>query len=325
MTKELPAREDLFICFGHKSYQMASKFRDRQLDIRHSQAWSPVELVAQIVPADVLVISSMWKDELLGMAPKLRFIQSIGAGYNQFPIKELQRRNIRLASASGVNKNAVSEHVFAHILAFTRQIHVARDNQKKHLWRGLISQPANREHELSGKTVVIVGLGTIGSRTAQLAKAFGMRVLATKRNTTKVQEQVDVLVTPDQLHTLLPQADFVVLTCPLTPETENLINRESLSLMKESAYLVNVARGRCVDESSLQEAIEQKAIAGAALDSFWDEPLPDSSPFWNLENVLITPHTAGETQKYEDNVIDILLENMDRLLRGEERLVNQVV
>ena len=202
---------------------------------------------------------------------------------------------------------------------------MARDNQKRHLWRGLISQPANREHELSGKTVVIVGLGTIGSRTAQLAKAFGMRVLATKRNTTEVHEQVEVLVTPDKLHTLLPQADFVVLTCPLTSKTKNLINRESLSLMKESAYLVNVARGQCVHESSLQEAIEQKAIAGAALDSFWDEPLPESSPFWNLENVLITPHTAGETQKYEDNVIDILLENMDRLLSGEERLVNQVV
>ena len=124
---------------------------------------------------------------------------------------------------------------------------------------------------------------------------------------------------------MLPQADFVALTCPLTPETENLIDARALAAMKPSAYLVNVARGRVVNEPALVEALEQKRIAGAALDCVWEEPLPATSPLWGVPNVLITPHTAGETRRYEDNVIDLLLENLERLWRGEAALKNQIV
>jgi phosphoglycerate dehydrogenase-like enzyme len=124
---------------------------------------------------------------------------------------------------------------------------------------------------------------------------------------------------------LLPQADIVALTCPLTPETTNLIDGKALALMKPTATLVNVARGRVVDEDALIRALQEKRLAAAGLDVTREEPLPAASPLWAMPNVVITPHTAGETQRYEDGVIDLLLENLDRLWRGETTLKNQIV
>ena len=321
----IPPREDLTICFAHVAYQMTATFEARKTGLNHFQAWTPEEVTARIGEADVLVVSGFWRNDLLEIATKLRFIQAIGAGYDQFPLEELRQRGIRLASAQGVNQNAVSEHAMAHVLALARFIHTGRDNQHKHHWRGMISDIPKREDELGGKTMLIIGLGGIGSRLARLAKAFDMRVLATKRNLATAQVEVDGLHTPDQLPNLLPQADFVVLTCPLTPETENLVDADSFVLMKPSAYLINMARGRCVDEPALLAALKSGQLAGAGIDHFWDEPLPVRSQFWDLENVLITPHTGGETQMYESNVIDILLENLNRLWRGETELYNQIV
>jgi phosphoglycerate dehydrogenase-like enzyme len=283
------------------------------------------ETKTRIGEANVLVISGLWRNELLDLAPQLRFIQAIGAGYDQFPLEELRRRGIRLASARGVNRNAVSEHAMAHVLALVRHLHTGRDNQRRHHWRSMISDLSQREEELGGKTMLIVGLGGIGSRLARLAKAFDMRVIATKRNPATAEGPADEVHTPDRLPELLPQADFVVLTCPLTPDTEKLIDARALALMKNSAYLINMARGRCVDEPALLDALQTGAIAGAGIDHFWDEPLLPGSPFWELENLLITPHTGGETRLYEENVIDILLENLARLGRGEGELRNQVV
>jgi phosphoglycerate dehydrogenase-like enzyme len=229
----------------------------------------------------------------------------------------LAERGIRLASAKGVNRNAVSEHAMSMVLAFTRHLHSSRDYQRQRHWRGMITDLSLREEELGGKTMLIIGLGEIGSRLARLAKAFEMRVIGTKRDVNSVSGPVDEVYTPDKLPDLLPQADFVVLTCPLTPATEKLINEPMLARMKRSAYLINVARGGCVDEPALVEALQNGLIAGAGLDHFWDEPLPESSPFWLMPHVILTPHTAGETRLYEENVINILLDNLNRLWRGE--------
>jgi phosphoglycerate dehydrogenase-like enzyme len=138
-------------------------------------------------------------------------------------------------------------------------------------------------------------------------------------------EHVDEVLPPARLLDLLARSDFVVLTCPLTDETRGLIGARALAAMKPSAYLVNVARGACVDETALLDALRAGRLAGAALDTFVDEPLPADSPFWELDNVIITPHTAGETRKYEENVLDILVANLERLWRGDPRLVNEIV
>jgi phosphoglycerate dehydrogenase-like enzyme len=174
--------------------------------------------------------------------------------------------------------------------------------------------------------LLIVGLGRIGARLARLAKAFDLRVVATRRDPSRGgAEGADAVFGHDRLPELLGHADIVVLACPLNAETQNLIDARALGLMKPSAHLINVARGKVVDEDALIEALREKRIAAAGLDVTREEPLPAASPLWAMPNVLITPHTAGETQAYEDRVIDLLLANLDRLWRGETALVNQVV
>jgi phosphoglycerate dehydrogenase-like enzyme len=320
-----PPKDRLTICFAHAAYQLHERFLRRQLPIHSFGVRSLDEFERRIGEADVVVVSGMWRNDLLDRAQRLRFIQSISAGTDQFDRGKLTDRGIRLASAQGVNLRAVSEHAMALMLALTRKLPQARDNQAKHVWRGMISDSTQREDELSGKTLLIIGLGGIGSRLAQLAKAFGLRVIGIKRNPATGGEAADSVHALTDLKTLLPEADVVVLTCPLNAETEKVIDADAFSRMKPSAYLVNVARGRCVDELALINALQDQAIAGAAIDVMVEEPLPATSALWDVSNMLITPHTAGETRQYEDAVLDILLENVNRLWRGDVRLRNQII
>jgi phosphoglycerate dehydrogenase-like enzyme len=206
-----------------------------------------------------------------------------------------------------------------------RRLPEARDNQARHVWRGMISDLDQREDELTGKTLLIIGLGRIGGRLAGLAKAFGMTVSGVRRDPDAGANGADSVHRFDRLPQLLPKADFVALTCPLTAETQNIIDAEALARMKPSAVLVNAARGRCVDEAALIAALQRGGINGAALDVTVEEPLAPASPLWDMPNVFITPHTAGETRHYEKNVVDILIENLERLWRGETSLRNEII
>ncbi|HET9762381.1 MAG TPA: D-2-hydroxyacid dehydrogenase [Casimicrobiaceae bacterium] len=324
-ARHLPARNEITVCFAHVAYRLGERFALRDTGVDWFEARSLEDLKARIASVDVLLVSGLWRNELIPAARRLVFIQSISAGTDQYSPEALSAAGIRLASAQGANERAVAEHAIALLLAMARQIPQARDNQAARKWRGMIGEIAQREDELGGKTLLIVGLGRIGSRLARLAKAFEMRVIAVRRDPAKGAGAADAVVGYDALVGMLPQADFVALTCPLTPETENLIDAEALAAMKPSAYLVNVARGKVVNEPALIAALEQERIAGAALDCLREEPLPESSVLWGLPNVLITPHTAGETRRYEDNLIDLLLENLDRLWRGETVLKNHIV
>lgn len=321
----LPSKNRLKICFAHRAYRLSERFERRNTGLAHVEVRSPEELRRELPEADVLVVSMLWKNELAGISKQLKFIQSISAGVDFYDKDVLRTHGIRLASAAGVNAYAVAEHAMALILALQRRLPEARDNQHQKHWRGMISEIAAREDQLTGKILLIVGMGRIGGRLAKLAKAFDMRVIATKRDPSTGTEGADAVFGQDRLHELLGQADIVVLTCPLTPETENLIDARALAAMRPTAHLINVARGRVVDEAALTEALLAKRIAAAGLDVTSEEPLPAASPLWTMPNVLLTPHTAGETQRYEDSVIDILLENLDRLWRGESTLKNQVV
>lgn len=319
MTPQKP-----FILFGHTAYRLGEAYEARQGDCPHHHAWSKAELLPRLAEAQVLCLSGYWDNGLIDKIPNVRFIQLCSAGYDHFDTTALKARGIRLATAAGANANAVSEHAFALLLALTRRMSEARDNQHKRFWRGMISDLDQREDELAGKTLLIVGLGRIGQRIARIGKAFDMRVIGIKRSAGDPIPGVDVLAAQAELLSLLPAADAVVLACPLTPETRGLIGAATLAAMKNSAYLVNVARGPVVDEQALIDALTARRIAGAGIDVTAIEPLDQTSPLWSLDNVVLTPHTAGETRRHEANVIDILIENLERLGRGEAMLRNGV-
>jgi phosphoglycerate dehydrogenase-like enzyme len=224
-----------------------------------------------------------------------------------------------------VNANAVAEHAIALILSLSRQLHLLRDHQHGKHWRPMQGDRRVREDEIQGKTVLIVGLGGIGQRLAALCKAFGMTVIGTRRSTAAAVSTVDELHADKALLTLIPRADFVVLTTALTPDTTRLFNAQAIAAMKPTAFLVNVARGKVVDEPALVAALQDKKIAGAGIDVTVEEPLAAASPLWTLPQVIVTPHSAGETCRYEDRVIDLLIENVGRLQRGETKLANEIV
>ena len=321
----IPAKDHLVICFAHAAYQMKACFDALNTGIRSFELREREEFERRAPEADVIVVSGMWHNGIIPLATKLRFIQSIGSGTDQFDKQQLAARGIRLASAAGVNAGAVAEHAMSLILALARRLPEARDNQARRVWRGMIGDLTQREDELAGKTVLIIGLGRIGGRLAQLAKAFDMQVIGFRRDPAAGKRAADSVHGLGELAAHLPQADFVVLTCPLVPETREVIDARALGLMRPSAFLVNAARGGCVVESAMIEALQAGRIAGAALDVTDPEPPEPSSPLWSMPNVFITPHTGGETRKYEANVNEILIENLERMWRGETTLRNQVV
>ena len=320
-----PSKDQLTICFAHAAYQMKNRFDARQTGIRNFEVRAYDELQKRIGEADVVVVSGMWKNDLIAHAPKLRFIQSISSGMDQYSKEQLDAKKVRLASAAGVNARAVAEHAMALILAVARRLPEARDNQHKKTWRGMIGDLAEREDELGGKTLLVVGMGRIGSHLARLAKAFDMKVIGIRRDPAQGSNGADSIHAMGDLVKLVPQADFVALTCALTPETTGLMSAAAFVAMKPSSVFVNVARGKVADEAALIETMKAGRIWAAAIDVTADEPLPAASPLWTMPNVFITPHTAGETRRYEDNVLDILVENLERLWRGETSLRNQVL
>jgi phosphoglycerate dehydrogenase-like enzyme len=320
-----PSKDQLTICFAHAAYQMKNRFDARQTGIRNFEVRAYDELQKRIGEADVVVVSGMWKNDLIAHAPKLKFIQSISSGMDQYSREQLGAKKVRLASAAGVNARAVAEHAMALLLAVARRLPEARDNQHSKTWRGMIGDLAEREDELGGKTLLVVGMGRIGSHLARLARAFDMKVIGIRRDPAQGNNGADSIHAMGDLVKLVPEADFVALTCALTPETAGLMSAAAFAAMKPSAVFVNVARGRVADEAALIETMKGGKIWAAALDVTADEPLPASSPLWAMPNVFITPHTAGETRRYEDNVLDILVDNLERLWRGETALRNQVL
>ena len=321
-----PSKENLTICFAHAAYRMKDRFELRKTGIRNFEVRAYDELQKRLAEADVLLVSGMWKNDLIPHAGRLKFIQSISSGMDQYSKEQLAAKGVRLASAAGVNARAVAEHAMSLILAVARRLPEARDNQHKRTWRGMIGDLSQREDELGGKTLLIVGMGRIGAHLARLARAFDMKVLGIRRDPKLGPNGADSIHGMADLVKLVPQADFVALACALTPETTGLMSAAALAAMKPSSVFVNVARGRVADEAALIATMKAGKIWAAAIDVTADEPLPDPSPLWTMPNVFITPHTAGETRKYEDNVLDILVDNLGRLWKDEKAaLRNQVL
>src|SRR5258708_17796272 len=289
-----PAREDVTICFAHAAYQMKARFDVRKTGLKSFQVWAYDDFQKRVGEADVVVVSGMWKNELIAAAARLKFIQSISSGMDQYSKEQLAAKSVRLCSAAGVNARAVAAHPISLILAVARRLPEARDNQHKKMWRGMIGELTQREDELGGKTLLVVGMGRIGAHLAKLAKAFDMKVIGIRRVPKQGTNGADSIHGMAELVKLVPQADIVALTCALTPETTGLMSAAAFAAMTPSSMFANVARGKVADEAALIEIMKAGKISAAALDGTVEEPLPAASPLWTMPQVFIPPHTAGD-------------------------------
>ncbi|MCS6801000.1 MAG: D-2-hydroxyacid dehydrogenase [Chloroflexota bacterium] len=252
---------------------------------------------------------------LVDCAPDLKWIQIPWAGLDQVAAAGVFERGIVVTNAKGLNARYVAEWALAAILAFAKNLPRYIRQQPAKCWD---RHPALSLEEI---TVGIVGLGTIGSELARRAQALGMRVIAIRRSGPAAPPPgVAWLGGPADLDRLLAEADVVVLTAPHTAETRGLIGARQLQTMKRSAYLVNVARGALVDEEALAAALREGVIAGAALDVFQTEPLPPSSPLWDLDNVILTPHVSGSYEGHFHRVLRLFIANLERYIAGQPLL-----
>jgi D-2-hydroxyacid dehydrogenase (NADP+) len=218
----------------------------------------------------------------------------------------------------------IAEHVMACLLALARRLPQTLRDQQERTWRpnALIGEAS--PWLIAGRTIGIIGVGTLGEAIAVRAKAFGMRVLGMRRHPGRaVPAGFDDVVGPDDRGRMLAEADVVVIAAPLTPETDRLLDAAAIAAMKPGAIVINVARGQLIDESALAGALESGRLGGAALDVFATEPLPPTSPFWTMPNVIVTPHNSGFRSGHFDAVIDLFAENLKRFERGVE-LLNRV-
>jgi phosphoglycerate dehydrogenase-like enzyme len=283
-------------------------------------------------PATEILYAFNVPENALDLAPGLRWMQLHSAGADHLLDHPILNSDVTITTASGIHATPIAEYVFASILAFRWRVPHMTHCQRKGEWPSgrweLYSRP-----ELRGSTLGIVGYGSIGREVGRLGKAFGMKVLALRRSAGRADEGYtpqdtgdpqgtvpDRFYTPGALHEMLAQCDYVVIALPMTPATEHFIGAAELGAMKPTAYLVNIARGAIVDEKALIQALQEGQIGGAGLDVFEQEPLPSGHPLWDLENVLISPHVAGFSPRYDERAAALFGQNMARYLAGEPLL-----
>jgi phosphoglycerate dehydrogenase-like enzyme len=284
------------------------------------------QLLAQLPETEILCSFSVpadWRQ----LAPNLRWLQYPGAGVDGLRPSGLldAQSRVVVTSATGIHAATISEYVFGSMLMFNWNWPQMVRLQDSRLWARSAGWYNLGGRELAGQTLGVVGIGNIGRRIAQVGRAFGMRVLGIRRSFNRgdaFDPDLDLSYPPSALHTLLEQADYVVLAVPLTAETDHLIGEAELRAMKPGAYLVNIARGRVVDEQALIQALREGWIGGAGLDVTEVEPLPAHSPLYTMPNVILTPHIAGVSVHYENRLAQLFAENL-RHYRSGEPLLNR--
>ncbi len=251
--------------------------------------------------------------------PRLKWVQVMSAGVDRFLDAGLRKSPAILTNVSGIHATPIGEFVLEQMLMFAKGAALCFEMQRKRQWRRF------GPTVLRGKTVGIIGLGEIGREVARLSKAFGMRVIATRRSTKRETRarNVDVMLPSAGLHRALAESDFVVITLPYTKETDAVIGEAEFEAMKPTAYIINIGRGRIIDEAAMIRALSENRIAGAGLDVFATEPLPRSSKLWGMPNVLFSPHVSGGMEDYNAKATDLFCRNLERFLAGK-RLFNVV-
>jgi len=273
-------------------------------------------LTEEIVDAEIAISWSL-HGEQIAAAKKLRWIHSTAAAVHQMMTPELLASAIVVTNARDVHGPVVAEHAMALVFALAKRLpQAAKYQQQKHWAQRDLWEAQAHPREMAGATMTIVGLGGIGRPLAKLAKAVGMRVIAVRERPELGAESADAVYGFERIEPALAEADFVVLAAPVTPRTHHLMNAARLGQLKPSAYLINVSRGVLIDETALVAALQAGNFAGAALDVTSEEPLPQSSPLWTMENVFITPHIAGLTDRMWERHYEQFTENLRRYLEG---------
>lgn len=299
--------------FGEK---LRSEFP--QLQVVQLATYEPLE--REIADAEIALCRE-FRPPQVRAAKKLRWIHSAAAAVHGLMIPEIVHSDILVTNASAVHGPVVAEQAMAMIMAVARRFDLAVKAQVRHQWLQeeiWTSSPCPRD--IAGATLLVVGLGHIGTPLVRHAKALGMHVLAIREHPERGGEGADAVYGPTDLLRVLPQADFVMLCTPVTPQTQKAFGREQFAAMGRDAVILNVGRGALIDESALIEALRQRQIGGAALDVASKEPLPADSPLWELENCMITPHTAGISPKLWERQYRYFTENLRRFFAGQPLL-----
>jgi phosphoglycerate dehydrogenase-like enzyme len=329
MDRTRPNETKLVICVKHPftlwnpTPEMPARVRERwpEMKVVHLPDHEP--LADEIPDTDIFVGYSI-RPEQFRHARKLRWIHSTAAGVAQLMYPELRASGAVVTNARGVHSVPIAEHALGMLIALARRFPSALRYQRERCWaqQGIWDEMP-RPAELAGQTLLLVGFGAVGQELARRVKPLGMKIWAVTRSGRGDSPLANRILPAAELGRVLPEADYVVLAAPETPETHHLIGARQLGAMKPTAYLVNVARGSLVDESALIEALRRRAIAGAALDVTEEEPLPPESPLWALENVFLTPHLAAASDTLWQRQTELLLENLERWFAGRE-LLNRV-
>ena len=290
-----------------------------QLEVVHLPSYEGLE---SVIPDAEIAIAWSLRPEQFKLCAKLRWLHSPAAAVHQLLFPEFVASDVILTNSREVHGPVVAEHVIAQIFVMAKRIPSAVLLQQRRVWgQQQMWEVQPRIREVAGATLGLIGVGSIGREVARKAAALGMRVLAVREHPDKLRpEGVEQVFPPSQVDHVLSQSDYVVLAAPLTQETRALMDSARLSQMKSGACLINVGRGALVDEAALAQALQNRTIGGAALDVFSKEPLPQDSPLWNIDNLLITPHTAALTEKLWHRHYDLISENLKRFISGQPLL-----
>jgi phosphoglycerate dehydrogenase-like enzyme len=275
---------------------------------------------ARALPDADVVVAQDLSDEQLARAGRVRWLSSVAAGLDGIVTPALLASGIAITTASGVHGPNIAEHVLAMMLMFTRGLPKLFRAQLARRWDRNLTSRSGAFGELTGKTLLIVGLGRIGEAIAVRARPFGVRVVALKHDPSTRHDAgvaVDELLGLDGLDDTLGRADHVCVTVPLTPATHHLIDARRIARLRAGAFVYNISRGAVIDEAALVDALRAGKLAGAGLDVFEEEPLPETSPLWDLDNVILTPHVAGVTPLYYQRTAALFADNLARFLAGE--------
>ena len=287
---------------------------------RHTflEAWDRETLRRLLPDADVAFTPLVDRD-LFGSL-HLRWVQSPAVGVGTLLYSEMIASAVVITNARGIRARAMAEHVLGVTIALARQLPAVLRFQVAHHWGQDVLEGSGRIRTLNGLRMGIVGLGSIGLEVARLAAPFGLRISAIRRRAGPAPEGVEEVLPPDRLHDVLARSDVVVLAAPLTGATHCLIGRGEVAVMKPGAWLVNIGRGRLVDDAAIVEALQTGHLGGAALDVFTHEPLDSGSPYWDLPNVIVTPHISGALEDYWVPLVALFSENLRRFEAGQPLL-----